>query len=263
MRLKIIHVISMFVRKRFERNKAVSKFTTVEQLRAIIPGLLHGYLSEEEMPNSLILLSPPPSANSRAYEIDLEYAKKAVESNKNNRFLKAATDADLSFPMAAKSFGATLGIEIDEHITPKLYTLMRRVMTDAGLSTYAAKNHYNRVRPFVVNSTKTCTPEQEEVLRNVGSFPSGHAAVGHAWSLVLSEIFPHNKEVILKRGFDFGESRIICNAHWYSDVEMGRIMGKETVECLFANQNFQADLAGVKEEVFKLLNEIKNRNDVD
>lgn len=263
MRLKIIHVIRVFVRKKFKRNKAVSKFTTVEQLRAIIPGLLHGYLSEQEMPNSLILLSPPPDATSRAYEIDLEHAKRAVESNDNNRFLKAATDADLSFPLAAKSFETTLGIKIDEQLTPKLYTLMRRVMTDAGLSTYAAKNHYNRVRPFVINSAKTCTPDQEEVLRNVGSFPSGHAAVGCAWALILIEIFPHNKEVILQRGYDFGESRIICNAHWHSDVEMGRIMGKETVECLFANHSFQVDLAGVKEEVFELLNEIKNSKDVN
>jgi len=50
---------------------------------------------------------------------------------------------------------------------------MRRVMTDAGLSTYAAKNHYNREHPFVVNNSKTCTPEQEEVLRKIGSFPFG------------------------------------------------------------------------------------------
>lgn len=263
MGLKIIHIISKLVRKSFKRNNVISKFTTVEQLRAIMPGLLYGYLSEEEMPNSLELLSPPPEIASRAYEIDLEYAKKAVESNDKVRFLKAASDADLSFPIAAKCFGAILEIEIDEQNTPKLYTLMRRVMTDAGLSTYAAKNYYNRVRPFVVNSSKTCTPDQEEILRKVGSFPSGHAAVGCAWSLILIEIFPHNKEAILKRGYDFGESRVVCNAHWHSDVEMGRIMGKATVECLFANQSFREDLVGVKEEMFEVLAAVRNKKDVN
>lgn len=249
MGLKIIQIINTLVSKSFKRNNVVSKFTTVEQLRLIIPGLLHGYLSEEEIPNSLALLSPPPEIASHAYEMDLEHAKRAVESKNNIRFLKAASDADLSFPIAARSFEAVLEIEINEQKTPKLYTLMRRAMTDAGLSTYAAKNHYNRVRPFVVNNEKTCTPDQEEVLKKVGSFPSGHAAVGYAWSLILIEIFPHNKEAILKRGHDFGESRVICNAHWHSDVEMGRIMGKATVDNLFANPAFLADLEGVKKEL--------------
>lgn len=252
MGLKIIQIINTFVYKKFKRNNVVSKFTTVEELRAVMPGLLYGYLSEEEMPNSLALLSPPPEIASQAYEIDLEYAKRAVESNDKIRFLKAASDADLSFPTAAKCFEAVLGIEINEQKTPKFYTFMRRVMTDAGLSTYAAKNYYNRVRPFVVNNKKTCTPDQEEVLKKVGSFPSGHAAVGSAWSLILIEIFPHNKEAILQRGHDFGESRVICNAHWHSDVEMGRIMGKATVDCLFNNRAFLMDIEQVKKEILQV-----------
>ncbi|MBE8725506.1 acid phosphatase [Flavobacterium hungaricum] len=253
MGLKIIEIINSLVYKCFKRNNVVSKFTTVEQLRAVIPDLLHGYLTEEEMPNSLVLLSPPPEIASPAYEIDLEHAKRAVESENEIRFIKAASDADLSFPAAAKCFGTVLEIEINEHKTPKLYVFMRRVMTDAGLSTYAAKNHYNRVRPFVVNNKKTCTPDQEEVLKKVGSFPSGHAAVGMAWALILIEIFPKHREVILKRGHDFGESRIICNAHWHSDVEMGRIMGKATVETLFANPAFLADLKEVKKELLGIV----------
>ncbi|MHC0443771.1 acid phosphatase [Flavobacterium sp. 3-218] len=252
MKLKIIQIINSLAYKKDKRNNVISKFTTVEQLRAVMPGLLYGYLSEEEMPNSLKLLSPPPEITSSAYQIDLEHAKKAVESDNEIRFLKAASDADLSFPTAAKCFEAVLGIEISEHKTPKFYVFMRRVMTDAGLSTYAAKNYYNRVRPFVVNNKKTCTPDQEEVLKTVGSFPSGHAAVGSAWSLILIEIFPHHKEAILKRGHDFGESRVICNAHWHSDVEMGRIMGKATVECLFANSDFLSDFEAVKKEMLDI-----------
>lgn len=43
----------------------------------------------------------------------------------------------------------------------------------------------------------------------VGSFPSGHAAVGWAWSLVLIKLFPEKEKEILKRGHDFGESLIV------------------------------------------------------
>ncbi|WP_316633324.1 phosphatase PAP2 family protein [uncultured Flavobacterium sp.] len=255
MRLKIFHIINTLVNKGFKSKSALSTFANVEQLREIMPDLLHGYLKEEEMPDSLKLLEPPPEHASKAFEFDLEYAKKVIKSKDRIRFMQAATDADLSFPAAVKSFEYTLGIEISEVKTPKLYLLMRRVMTDAGLSTYAAKNYYNRERPFVATNTKTCTPEREEVLRKVGSFPSGHAAVGWAWALVFSEIFPYNERIILKRGYDFGESRIVCNAHWYSDVQMGRVMGRATVDRLHDNLVFQNDLAEAKVEVLKILEE--------
>lgn len=254
MELKLIHIIRKLVGNRFKLKNAVGRFTNVEELRKIMPGLLNGYLIEGEMPDSLLLLLPPPIYASEAYELDLEQAKIAIKSRDKTRFMQAAIDADLSFPGAVKSFESVLGIEISELKMPKLYMFMRRVMTDAGLSTYAAKNHYNRERPFMVNNVKTCTPEQEDILRMVGSFPSGHAAVGWAWALILSEIFPDKEKMILKRGHDFGQSRIFCNAHWHSDVEMGRVMGKATVKSLHNNAAFRIDLAGVKEEVFKLLN---------
>lgn len=258
MRLKIFHIINTLVNKGFKSKSALRTFTNVEQLREIMPDLLHGYLKEEEMPNSLKLLEPPPEHVSTAFEFDLEYAKKAIKSKDKIRFMQAAADADLSFPAAVKSFESTLGIEISEAKTPKLYLLMRRVMTDAGLSTYAAKNYYNRERPFMVTKTKTCTPEQEEVLSKVGSFPSGHAAVGWAWALVFSEIFPYNERMILKRGYDFGESRIVCNAHWHSDVEMGRVMGRAIVDRLRDNSVFKEDLAIAKKEVLMVLDEDRN-----
>lgn len=249
MRFKIFHIIKGLTSFKVNSKNVAYNFTNVEQLREVMPGLLQGYLSEEEMPNSLMLLPPPPEYTSVSFSIDLEYAKRAAQSYDDMRFMQAKKDANLSFPAAAKSFESTLGIEISEEKTPKLYILMRRIMTDAGLSTYAAKNHYNRERPFVMNNVKTCTPEQEEVLRKVGSFPSGHTAVGWAWALVFKEIFPENEKMILERGYDFGESRIICHAHWYSDVEMGRVMGKVTVDRLRDNADFQKDLAAAKKEV--------------
>lgn len=255
MLLKVVHIINRLLNKSSKTDKpaVVGKFANVEQLREIMPDLLYGYLCEEEMPNSLALLMPPPEAASEAFALDLRYANKAINSKDLIRFAQAASDANLSFPAALKSFEAVVEIEISESKTPKLYVLMRRVMTDAGLSTYAAKNHYNRERPFVINNSKICTPEQEGVLRKVGSFPSGHAAVGWAWALVFSEIFPDKEKVILKRGHDFGQSRIFCNVHWHSDVMMGRQMGEATIECLRANQVFQIDLAQAKQEVFVIL----------
>jgi acid phosphatase (class A) len=162
-------------------------------------------------------------------------------------------DAYLYFPEAVKSFESTLGIVISETGTPRVYMLMRRTLTDAALSVYAAKNRYKRLRPFMLNNTPTCTPDDEELLRKDGSYPSGHTSIGWAWALVFSEILPAKTDAILQRGYAFGESRVVCNVHWHSDVEMGRVIGAAAVARLHGNATFQKDLKAAKKEVNKLL----------
>jgi acid phosphatase (class A) len=76
-----------------------------------------------------------------------------------------------------------------------------------------------------VNKEPTCTPDEEKFLITNGSYPSGHAAIGWAWALILSEIAPEQTDAILARGRAFGENRLICNVHWQSDVIAGRLMG--------------------------------------
>jgi acid phosphatase (class A) len=223
-----------------------------ETVKEIAPGLLQGYLSMAELPNSLALIPPPPEEGTPGYVLDQDYATKAVASNDTVRFKQAKSDAYLYFPEAALSFQSTVGIEISESKTPKLYMLMRRTLTDAALSTYTAKNHYKRKRPFMVNNTPTCSPSDEEQLRKDGSYPSGHTAIGWAWALVFTEVFPAKTNAILQRGYEFGESRVVCNVHWHSDVVMGRVMGAAAVARLHANPTFQRDLAAAKSEVARL-----------
>jgi len=167
------------------KTNKVARVSKEEQVKEIMPGLLQGYLSKEEIPNSLALVPPPPEEGSVAFALDQEYAKKAVESKDTARFILATSDAELNFPAAVRSFESTLGIEISETKTPKLYILMRRVLTDAALSTYTAKNYYKRKRPFMVNNTPVCTPADTAFLRKDGSYPSGHTAIGWAWALIF------------------------------------------------------------------------------
>lgn len=47
-----------------------------------------------------------------------------------------------------------------------------------------------------------------------------HAATGP--TLQLAELRPDRADTILKRGRDFGESRVICDQEWQSDIEAGR-----------------------------------------
>lgn len=234
-------------------NGCVSYKTSLHSgIEEIRPGVLSGYLELKEMPNSLVLLPPPPEEGSIALILDEEISKKNLEKKDSARWKQAQSDAILYFPEALEAFSKIEGVTISEEETPNLYILLRRTLADAGLSTYTAKNHYNRARPFMVNNEPTCTPEDEEHLRKDGSYPSGHTAIGWAWALVLSEIFPEKTNHIIQRGREFGESRIVCNVHWQSDVNEGRFMGAATVARLHANPTFQADLKAAKKEVAAL-----------
>ncbi|WP_369014435.1 hypothetical protein [Flavobacterium anhuiense] len=110
MRVSINNIVNAIFGRRFKSENSVSNFTNVQQLREIMPALLEGYLTEAEMPNSFLLLSPPPEHNSSFFELDLEHARKALESKDEARFLQAAIDADLSFPFAVKSFESIIGM---------------------------------------------------------------------------------------------------------------------------------------------------------
>jgi len=126
---------------------------------------------------------------------------------------------------------------------------LRRTLADGGLSTYTAKNKYQRKRPFMKNHEPTCTPDEEAHLMKDGSYPSGHTAIGWAWALILTEIAPERANAILARGRAFGESRNICNVHWHSDVVEGRFMGAAAVARLHADPSFRAEIEAAKAEL--------------
>jgi acid phosphatase (class A) len=101
----------------------------------------------------------------------------------------------------------------------------------------------------VAEKAASCTPAEEAKLSKDGSYPSGHAALGWAWALVLAEASPAQTNVLLARGHAFGQSRVVCGVHWQSDVDAGRLMGSATVARLHADPVFQAQLKAAAAEI--------------
>jgi len=213
------------------------------------PGIMVGYLEETALPDSLILIPSVPKADSATMARDEAASKESLALRGTKRWTLAVKDAQLDFPEAADTFSCVMGIPINEQETPQIYRLLRRTQTDARLSTYHAKNTYHRVRPFVGNGQPICTPDKEEFLRNNGSYPSGHSALGWASALTLAEIDPDNTTQILARGRAFSESRVVCNVHWYSDIMWGRFMGAGTVARLHANPDYRKAVEAAKAEL--------------
>jgi acid phosphatase (class A) len=212
-------------------------------------GYLRGYLDRKALPNSLALLPKPHAEGSAGQAADLAVYTATRALRGSARWDQATQDANLKFPKAASTFSCAMDMPISQEQTPHLNMLLRRTLLDAGLSTYAAKDSYNRKRPFVVRGEASCTPVEEPTLAKDGSYPSGHAALGWAWALVLSEVAPERTNAVLARGYGFGQSRVICGVHWQSDVDAGRVMGAAAVAALHSDPTFTAQLAAAKAEV--------------
>ncbi|MEJ2530272.1 MAG: phosphatase PAP2 family protein [Halioglobus sp.] len=221
----------------------------VAEVPEIRPGILQGYLPMNDPLESVIFVPASPAENAARQQLDNAISKRALALRGTPRWALATHDAHLGFPDAADTFSCALDLPITEAETPALYMLLRRTLADVGLATYSAKNAYQRPRPFMANGQPTCTPEEEEMLRSDGSYPSGHTSIGWGWALILAELAPERAETILDRGKAFGESRIVCNVHWYSDVVAGRMVAAGAVATLHANPEFQAAMKAAKAEI--------------
>lgn len=211
-----------------------------------------GYLGPAELPNLAPLLGPPPAARSSAFRRDEDVRRATLRLRHTPRFQQAQSDAGLSTTNLPGLFSCAANVEISAQNTPLTSALLMRTVIDFGRSTMAVKAQYQRVRPFALHNAMSCTPGAESALRRDGSYPSGHSAIGWGWALVLVELFPSRVDEILQRGRAFGDSRVVCDVHWQSDVEAGRVAATAVTARLHADPAFRADLDDARAELATL-----------
>lgn len=211
------------------------------------------YLLETDVIDSQQFLEAPPDTTSARYAYDKEQYAWGKSQRATERGARAVMDADLGDGWLDRDFSEAFGFELTPEKAPQIYELLVNMKEDAGdLATRTAKNHYMRPRPFMVFGEQSATPADEPGLRKNGSYPSGHTAIGWASALVLSEINPDRAQQIMQRGYDFGQSRVICGAHFQSDVDAGRLVGAAVVARLHADKGFRKQLEKAKKEFNKL-----------
>ena len=212
------------------------------------------FLQIGEVANSLELLPPPPQPGSILFLNDQAQYQWGLMQRRTPRGDQAVTDARVDGAGVPNAFSEAFGVKISKENTPENFKLVVNMREDAGdLATRAAKEHYMRVRPFAFYEKTTCNPEQQQELSTNGSYPSGHTAIGWATALVLAEINVDRQNEILKRGYEMGQSRVICGYHFQSDVDAARLVASAVVARLHANEAFTAQLAKAKKEFAELV----------
>lgn len=207
------------------------------------------FLKNEQAIDSLTLLPPPPEVGSIAFLNDQAMYEQGRQLRNTERGKLAFEDANLAGDGVANAFSAAFGSLISEKDSPQLFRLLTKMREDAGdLATRGAKQKYMRIRPFAWYGVPTCNTKDQNELSKNGSYPSGHTAIGWATALILAEINPQRQDKILQRGFDLGQSRVICGYHWQSDVDAARVVASAVVATLHANPAFQQQLQKAKDE---------------
>lgn len=206
------------------------------------------FLSQKDLPEATQFIPAPPDTSSIAFLKDFDRYQWGKSMRNTPRGRQAVFDAYVEVDSILKGFQEAFGMLISKDTTPEIYSLVQRVENDGSLSVRGAKKKYMRKRPYVQFHEPTGVPEDEDELRHSGSFPSGHTARGWAIALVLAELNPDRQDAILRRGYEYGESRVIVGYHYQSDVDVARIAASGAVARLHADEAFARQLAKAKKE---------------
>lgn len=193
----------------------------------------------QQMPNPVRFLPPPPDKASDAFAYDQSQYRWGKEQRLDSARLSIAVrDADWSIECICREFSEPFGMTISKEATPAIFRLLYVALISADMVGKLPKDFYKRTRPYVYYGEPTIYPQDEEELRNNGSYPSGHTIEGWSAALLLTELNPDRADTILARGYIYGESRVIAGYHWQSDVDAGRLAASAAIARLHADRRF-------------------------
>jgi acid phosphatase (class A) len=204
----------------------------------------------DTIPPLIDFLPVPPVPGEPDFERDVAIYQGTRSEKGSPRWEQATFDANDKAHLEVL-FLDSFGLKINPQDTPATRKLLDMVIKYMAKTIEPAKDHYMRTRPFVHFRAfgSTCSPFQEIGLLTNGSYPSGHSSRGWGLALVLAEISPERQGGILKRGYELGQSRVICGVHWQSDVDSARLAASVAIVQLHNKQEFQHLLEKAKAEI--------------
>ena len=171
------------------------------------------YFDIDELPNAVNWLPAPPEPNSTQFAYDLTQYMWGKGERMDEERAQQAIDHEVSeIPDMAEQFSKPFGMEISKEKTPYIFHVLTRGVLTIRLCATKPKTTFIRMRPYVRYNEPTLIPKDEDLLRDNGSYPSGHSIRGWAMTLLLCEINPAAQDDLLALGFQWGQSRVIAAA---------------------------------------------------
>lgn len=210
-----------------------------------------GYVADRPPLALLRLLPPPPETGSTEDQADKFLYRQSKRGVGGPLWQSAIGQLGVTSPSFVKTVSCALGATLTPQTTPATMMLLRRAGADLSRAVFVAKDYYKRPRPFTTDKGKACDPDAAvDGGKALGfAYPSGHAAVGWLWGLILSDARPVRSAALLKFGKATGDLRIACRVHWASDVTGGRLMATALYQQIADSAEYKADLMKAKAEL--------------
>lgn len=178
------------------------------------------------------VLPPPPSANSRQAQEERAELE-AIERTRSPADLAVAKEDGSTKDASIFSDAIGLGFRLDRF--PETGRLMLMVRATEKSAADQAKAYFKRPRPWIGNSAILACSRDDDPL---SSYPSGHATMAFSMGAVLARLLPDRASQIMARAASYGESRLVCEVHFRSDVTAGETLGLVVADRLMSKPVF-------------------------
>ncbi len=164
---------------------------------------------------------PLPGSIEEAIDVKTLLFYQSMRSQEDCDYAAAESD-DVSLQ---NFFGGKHGLLTDDEIK-KANRKMITLKAKALYKIVREKERYDRPRPYDSHpEIQPCIEKEASA-----SYPSGHSMFGRMYARVLSFLHPERAILLMKRGNEIGENRMIGGVHYPSDVRAGQKLGDELAD---------------------------------
>ena len=223
-----------------------------------LAGMVHAaddlsYLLGDDLPNPVNYIPLPPDTTSVVFHGD--YARWIWGKSMRNtpRGEQASWESKYGAARMCTIYSDIFGFDISAETTPAIYNFIVRAGTTGSTSVARMKNTYFRRRPFLVMGEDVWGQfDTFSELEKNSSYPSSHTSFGWGAALALAQMAPFMQDTILRRGYEYGISRVIVGAHWQSDVDAAMLCASAAIARARGTEQYNLDLQAAQEEFMQL-----------
>lgn len=206
------------------------------------PPAVSKFLSPSEL-DPAIFLPPPASDGTPETLAELAELHRIENERTPERFARAKHDDELE---DVRAIADVLGPAFDLGRFPATAQLFADLRNEDSVAAKRAKAFFRRTRPWHADPSLNPCNKSDAVK---SAYPSGHSTMGYASAEVLANLMPGNAQIILARATDYAASRLVCGAHYRSDLEGGHVLATALVAELMAKPAFRTELEAARAEL--------------
>lgn len=184
--------------------------------------------------------APPPAPGSLEEKLDLDRLRALIAASSPARITQADWDGEHKEPAI---FDKALGKDIAT--LPHTLALANLVQDEVERVVAAAKHHFRRARPFMVDPALPHCGKGEQALK---AYPSGHSAFAWSVAWTLAQLAPDRAAALMAKAQDYTLSREICGVHFATDVEAAHGMATAAAQALLSDPRLAPMVAAARAE---------------